>query len=138
MKANKEISDKTYLYLKSGGRRTCVFYMLPKIHKGKFPPPGRPIFSSVDSPTEKISMLLDLILQPFVMNTKLYVKDTGDFISKVENTRLSEYDWIFSWDVTGLYTNIPHNEGINAIKKLLGSKEEGKCHQILEFTSCLS
>ena len=92
MKANKEISDKTFLYLMAGGKRTSVFYMLPKIHKGKTPPLGRPIVSSVDSPTEKISMLLDLILKPYVLNTQSYIEDTRDFISKVENLLLTQND----------------------------------------------
>ena len=75
-----EISEKTYLYLSEGGNRTSIFYMLPKIHK-KMPPPGRPIVSSVDCPTEKISKLLDIILQPYVLQTKSYIRDTSDFIN---------------------------------------------------------
>ena len=58
--------------------------MLPKIHKKKFPVPGRPIVSSCDSPTEKISMLLDIILQPLVLQTESYIRDTGDLM-KVSN-----------------------------------------------------
>ena len=60
MFAEKEISEKTVLFLIKGGKRRSIFYMLPKIHKNKVPPPGRPIVSSVNSPTEKISMLLIL------------------------------------------------------------------------------
>ena len=56
--------------------------MLPKIHKKKVPVSGRPIVSSCNSPTEKISMLLDIILQPLVLQTKSYIKDTGDFYRK--------------------------------------------------------
>ena len=80
MFAEKEISEKTFLFLIKGGKRRSIIYMLPKIHKNKFPYPGRPIVSSVNSPTEKISMLLDIILQPFVLKTKSYIRDTGDFL----------------------------------------------------------
>ena len=69
MFADKEILEKTFLFLIKGGKRRSVFYMLPKIHKNKIPAPGRPIVSSVNSPTEKISMLQDIILQPFVVKT---------------------------------------------------------------------
>ena len=31
-------------------------------------PPGHPIVSSVNSPTEKISQLLDMILKPLIIN----------------------------------------------------------------------
>ena len=43
-----------------------------------------------------------------------YIKDTPDFITKTQQLFVEENDWIFSLDVTGLYTNIPHNEGIAA------------------------
>ena len=97
--------------------------MLPKIHKNKFPPPGRPIVSSVNSPTEKISMLLDIILQPFVLKTKSYIRDTGDFLSKVQGLEFNSNDWLFSMDVTSLYTNIPHNDGIECIKQVLSKRD---------------
>ena len=84
MYADKEISEKTFLFLIKGGKRRSIFYMRPKIHKNKILPPGRPIVSSVISPTEKISMLLDIILQPFVVKTKSYIRDMGDFHSKVQ------------------------------------------------------
>ena len=56
---HKEISEKCYKFLSRGGTRTSVFYMLPKIHQNVLPPPGRPTVSSVNCPTEKISMMLD-------------------------------------------------------------------------------
>ena len=53
MFTEKQFSEKTFNFLTQGGKRRSIFYMLPKIHKNKIPPPGRPIVSSVDSPTEK-------------------------------------------------------------------------------------
>ena len=70
---DRELSDKCYKYLKSGGNRTPVLYMVPKIHKNLHNPPGRPIVSGVDSPTEKISHLLDILLQPYVQETSSYI-----------------------------------------------------------------
>ena len=61
-----KITDKTRKYLLSNNDRTPEFYMLPKIHKSLENPPGRPIISGNDSPTEKISQMIDIILQPFV------------------------------------------------------------------------
>ena len=58
----KIISEQTYKFLSEGGKRTSIFYLLPKIHKNLVEPPGRPIVSSIDSPTERISMMLDIIL----------------------------------------------------------------------------
>ena len=117
--ADKGISEKTFLFLIKGGKKRSIFCMLPKIPKSKFLPRGRPIVSSVNSPTEKISMLLDIILQPFVLKTRTYIRDTGDFLSKVQGLELSPNDLMFSMDVMSFYTNIPHNNGIDYIKKIL-------------------
>ena len=64
-------------------------------------------------------MLLDQILQPFVLKTRSYIRDRRDFLSKVQGLELASNDWMFSIDVTSLYTSIPHNNGIKCIKKVL-------------------
>ena len=47
-----------------------------------------------------------------------YVKDTTDFIKKIEATdHVSDDSYLVSLDVCSLYTNIPHMEGIEAVKK---------------------
>ena len=121
MHEKDEISDKTLRYLTTNCNRTAQFYMLPKIHKSVTNPPGRPIISGNDCPTEKISHMIDIILQPFVPKIKSYVKDTTDFIKKLSSISLdSTQDIILcTLDVTSLYTNIPHREGLQAVKNLL-------------------
>ena len=93
--------------------------MLPKIHKNKFPPPGRLTVSSVNSPTENISMLPVIILQPIVLKTKSYIRDTRNFLSKVQGLELSFNDSMLSMDVTSLCTNILYKNGIECIKEVL-------------------
>ena len=96
--------------------------MLPKIHKGVIPPPGRPIISGNGSPTEKISQLVDHFLNHPCTMIKSYVKDTTHFLqlmSKLDNIPQNSY--IVSLDVTSLYTNIPNKIGIYAAKKTLAS-----------------
>ena len=119
MLADKELLEKTFLFLIKGDKRRSIFCMLPKIHKNKFPSPGQPIVSSVNSHTEKISMLLDIILQPFGLKIRSYIKDTGDILSKTQGLELASNEWMFSMDVTSLYTNIPHDDGIGCIKNIL-------------------
>ena len=63
--------------------------------------------------------MLDLILQSFVQKTRSYIRNTGDFLSKVQGLELSSYDWMFSVGVTNLCTNIPHDDdGTECIKKI--------------------
>ena len=126
MAFEKEISEQTFRFLSRGGNQTSMFYMLPKIHKNTFPVPGRPIVSSCDRPTEKISMLLDIILQPYVFKTSSYIQDTNDFLYKISNIKMNENDWIFTMDVMSLYTNMPHDEGIKSIHDLLNSNRQNQ------------
>ena len=75
---NEEITKRAFDYLTAGRLHTSIFYMLPKIHKDVKNPPGRPIMSSVDSPTERISQLLDLILKLLIVlgrHTRFYQQD---------------------------------------------------------------
>ena len=112
----KIISDQTYKFLSDGGKRTSIFYLLPKIHKNLVEPPGRPIVSSVDSPTERISMMLDIILQPLLASTKSYIKDTPDFLRKLDRIKILPEENFFTLDVTSLYTNIPLEESLDIME----------------------
>ena len=58
------------------------FLVLPKIHKTNNP--GRSVISSINCHTSRISEFVDYYLQPEVKKLKSYVKDTTDFIKKIE------------------------------------------------------
>ena len=93
--------------------KTACFYLLPKVHK--INNPGRPITNAINSPTSSIAEFVDYQLQPMVQNLKSYIKDTTDFLNKLEKiNRVPEGALLVTMDVTSLYTNIPHKEGINA------------------------
>jgi len=105
--------------------RTPQFYILPKTHK--IPDhtlplnyPGRPIISGCNSYTENLSKFIDSILQPLMKSLPSYIKDTTDFIKKLKSIpQLSDSSLLVSLDVTSLYTNIPHVDGIKACKYFL-------------------
>ncbi len=78
-----EIGEKCHAYLYIKKPRTALFYLLPKIHKGIYPPPGRPILSANDCPTERISQFVDFFLRPLVEKLPSYIKDTTDLIVKL-------------------------------------------------------
>lgn len=98
--------------------RISPFYLLPKIHKVNNP--GRPIVSGIDSPTDCISHTIDRILRPFVAKLPSHIKDTRDFIGKLEKFGpLHEDDIMVTIDVSSLYTSIPHKDGLEAIQHTL-------------------
>ena len=120
LESTGEISKKCSAYLRVQNPRTPQLYLLPKIHKRKIPMPGRPIVSANNSPTERISELADFFLKPLVHTTRSYIRDTTDFINKIEQLpTLTGENYLCTIDVTSLYTNIPNDEGIKACEKLL-------------------
>ena len=115
------IDDKTRQYLLQTDAKPGRFYILPKIHKPGNP--GRPIVSSNSHPTERISQFVDYHLQPLVHKLPSFVKDTNDFLNKLLAIgNLPSNSLLVTLDVSSLYTNIPHNEGINACDHFLRTR----------------
>ena len=119
-----EITDKCANYLVIDNPRTANFYLLPKIHKGKIPPPGRPIVSANECPTERISQFVDHFIQPIVPTLKSYIKDSGHFLNILNEMKLNGDIILCTLDVTSLYTNIPNDEGIAAVRRSLSSSRD--------------
>ena len=120
MHQDGEIDISVYNYLVSNECRTANLYLLPKIHKGVIPPPGRPIMSANGCPTEKISEFVDHFLKESSTKHKSYVKDTTHFLQKLQELGpLPPNSILATFDVTSLYTNIPNIEGIRAVKHAL-------------------
>ena len=96
------------------------FYMLPKIHKPSSP--GRPIVSACSCPTEHISQFLDSILQPLVNSLPSYIKDSTHALQIIKGLNDSpnfQPSLLLTMDVTALYTNIPHKDGLTALRHYL-------------------
>ena len=53
-----------------------------------------------------------------IVNTS-YIKDTTDFINKTKDLDLPDDSILVTMDVSALYTNIPNDEGIEAVKNSL-------------------
>ena len=127
MKMKEEISDKNIEFFMINNPRLARFYLLPKIHKRLYEVPGRPVVSHVGFHTERISSFIDYHLQPLAQNVKSYIKDTNDFLSKLKNIRKLPDDAIMvTIDVVGLYPSIPHEEGLEAMKKALEKRTDKK------------
>jgi hypothetical protein len=110
MMDNGEISKRCHDYLCNFKLRTSWFYMLPKIHKGISPPPGRPIISGNGSPTERISHFVDFFLQDIAKLGKSYVKDTAHFLKIIQDLNsVPDKTILVALDVKSPYTNIPNH-----------------------------
>ena len=109
------LSKKLADGLKSVNPKTPKFYISPKIHKENNP--GRPVINSINCHTSEISRFVDHHLQPLVREIPSYIKDTNDFINKIDNFAVPPNSFLVTMDVKSLYTSIPNNEGIASVKK---------------------
>ena len=51
--------------------------------------------------------------------TDSYIQDTTDFINKTKDINVPKGSLLVTMDVKSLYTNIPNNEGMNAVDETL-------------------
>ena len=122
MFTNGQIDKNTRDFLIPHHSRAARLYLLPKIHKPGNP--GRPIVSSNSAPTENISRFVDWFLQPFTTVLPSYIRDTTDFINRLRRLPLLPPGTLLvTLDVSSLYTNIPHEEGITACEKFLNLRD---------------
>ena len=121
LKLKGHLEEKMANQLKTSNPKTPRLYLLPKIHKPGNP--GRPVVSSIGCHTERISQFVDHHLQPLNQNLPSYVKDTTDFLQKLKNIPEVPKDTILvTMDVRSLYTNVPNDEGIEAVKSYLQTR----------------
>ncbi|XP_053571736.1 uncharacterized protein LOC128661511 [Bombina bombina] len=140
MRAKDEgvINQREFDFLFVKFPKTATFYSIPKLHKNKLPPPGRPIISDKGSLTEKISQYVDFCLRPNILNLPSYIKDTLDVLKKLNDISVSANTLLVAIDVESLYSSIPHDKGVEVIKYFLiqrGSEYDKHTNFILELLS---
>ena len=116
------------------------FYLLPKIHKRLSSVPGRPVISNCGYYTENISAFLDYHLKPLAKTVKSFIKDTNHFLQKLKGLpKLSKNSLLCTVDVVGLYPNIPHDEGLKAVRKKLDQRQDKKIstESLVELAECV-
>ena len=87
--------------------------------------PGRPVIFNCGTPTEKVSEYLDFLLKPVMQDGWSYIKDTGDFQKIKRLGKIPEGAILVTADVVGPYPNIPHDLGLQSLRKRLN--ETGIC-----------
>ena len=129
------LTKKEKEYMINEEWRTSELYVLPKVHKSKsiieaisrartdvindVTDPedlkGRPIVAGCSTPTRGLSELISKILKPLVESQKSYVKDDWDVLGKLPHGTDGTHK-LFGCDITSLYTSIPHELGLEAIR----------------------
>ena len=62
---------------------------------------------------------MDSHLRQYTPRVPSYIKDTTHFTNIMKIIQLDPEDLLVTIDVSSLYTNIPHNEGIAAINRMM-------------------
>ena len=118
-----DLSQDTLNYFLVKDPKFARFYLLPKIHKRLHDVPGRPVISNCGFYNENISSFLDFHLQPLAQKVKSYIKDTNHFFRKIKELgQLPEGTILCTIDIVGLFSNIPHDEGLAFLKNVLDSR----------------
>ena len=133
-KHKKELFDEEIDYIENFQFTDSNFYGLPKIHKSKeittaietqnsefiecLKPDDlkfRPIVGGPNSITQRLSEFVDIILKPLCSEVSSFIKDDLEFLDHLPQT-VCQNSELVTFDVVSLYSNIPHELGISAIK----------------------
>lgn len=136
LRSLNEIDDTTYTFLRSNKKpKTGNLYLLPKIHKlgtekmenyigvraleNQNLIKARPIIAQCASPTMTIGRFIDYFLVPLVQKQETHIRDTSDFVSKIEKIQIKKEYKLVTYDVTSMYTNMVPDELISAVNRAL-------------------
>ena len=129
------LTAKEVDYLTNFEWKSSNFYVTPKVHKCKsiadivkinnndyielLRPTdlkSRPIVAGCVSPTQRLSTFINILLSPIVPHLTTYIKDDWHFLKQLPHTMDFNNTTLYSVDITSLYTSIPHDLGIDAIR----------------------
>lgn len=133
------LNTKELKYLIPHSCRIPGINTVPKIHKCKENPPGRPIVNGIDSLTTRMGQYIDYFIQPAVQQTQAYLKDTKHVLQLLETLvlALEGRTLLATADVTSLYTIVQHHNACSATKWLLRNHSTLMCRQRKYLIKCL-
>ena len=143
-KHQTSLTKKELDYLQHFEVKTSQFYGLPKIHKSKTISEKckianssyvevqnvndlklRPIVAGPSCLTHRLSNLLDILLRPYTEHVKSNLRDTTDFLNNLPD-KVPPHTILASFDIEALYSNIPHDLGLEAVQYWLEKYPEKK------------
>ncbi|CAG2195900.1 unnamed protein product [Mytilus edulis] len=140
-KHKTELFEEEIDYISNSKFSESYFYGLPKIHKSKeisnaiseqnseyielLTPNDlkfRPIVGGPSSVTQNLSHFIDIVLKPLCREVPSFIRDDLDFLNHLPKT-VNPNSELITFDIVSLYTNIPHDLGITAVKYWLENTE---------------
>uniref|UniRef100_A0A8C5QJI9 Reverse transcriptase domain-containing protein n=1 Tax=Leptobrachium leishanense TaxID=445787 RepID=A0A8C5QJI9_9ANUR len=125
------ISKNEFQFMNPNQPTISTFYALPKMHKGKIPPPGRRIVSDRNNLTQNSSIYIDKVLRRTVDSLPSYIRDTKQMLKILNETPIPEECMLCSIDVESLYSSIPHELGLKCVQYFIEKDERfSATHQL--------
>ena len=141
-KYKDKLTKKEKEHFTSFSYNTSKFYGLPKIHKSKliqnlikeqqkeyvhFIEPSNlklmPIVAGSICPTRSLGNFKDIILKPFLLHVKSYIKDNLDFLSKWSKENYEDF-LLVTHDIVNLYIKKPYPFRLEALHYWLENHPE--------------
>ena len=98
---------QTYKKIYPCGSKTGVLYGLPKIHIKENQ--LRPIISAIGTYTHHLAKYLVEVLSLEFNDQTFMLRDTFDFVNRVSELVLTNNDYLMSFNIESLFTNIPND-----------------------------
>lgn len=152
MHIHNEIDEISFKYMINGNQKNYgpgQMHILPKIHKINFVdydnvmrigfnidlivPPGRPIISQIGTITEYIGRYVDYFLVPIVKKHHTFIRDSSDFIQKIETIKPLDNCLLCSFDISQMFTNCPIEEILLAVRAAYDAFD--KSHYTIKYPS---
>lgn len=105
IKQCKIVFDKMKCVFEPNTLNLPKFYGLPKIHKQNSP--IRPITSTTGAVGYYLAKFFDLLLKEIFPRSEYHIRDTYEFAKNIDERPLKTNEVIASFDVVGMFTNIP-------------------------------
>ena len=103
--------------LKPTASKPPKLYGLPKIHKPHVP--LRPIVSCIGSPPYHLAKHVRSLISPLAVHTSSFVRNLQHFVETIKDIKLQPNELMVSFDIKSLFTNVPIDEALELIHRLL-------------------
>ena len=120
LKKNGHLDSDVYNSIYPKGSQPARIYGLPKMHKERGHnsiPPFRPIVSSIETYNYNLAKYLCKLLTPYIP-TEHCASDTFTFVQDIQGLTMHG-NFMVSFDVVSLFTNIPLEECIDLAVKYI-------------------